>query len=144
MKLQKPKTKQAEPDPGPYLDNARFEGEVYFPSGSGLTFGIIKYNMKIRPKVLIIAYFIWLLFTMSMPALDGSLWPTYVPLALLAILYLALAKKHHQRVIGILLTTFSVFLIVSDVSNGKRRDVRMKEQMKQIELKNDIKAEPER
>jgi len=25
-------------DPRPYLDNARFEGDVYFPGGSGLTF----------------------------------------------------------------------------------------------------------
>jgi hypothetical protein len=34
--------KTAEPDPGPYLDNARFEGKVCFPSGSGLTFGTTK------------------------------------------------------------------------------------------------------
>jgi hypothetical protein len=31
-----------QPDPRPYLDNARFEGNVYFPSGSGLTLGTHK------------------------------------------------------------------------------------------------------
>jgi hypothetical protein len=32
------KLNRVEPEPGPYLDNACFEGKVYFPSGSGLTF----------------------------------------------------------------------------------------------------------
>ena len=79
--------------------------------------------MKRSPNYLLVAYFIWLVLSLFVPATTGTYWPLYVPLIVIALLFLILEEKRSRRIIGALLVALAISVIITDLhQRGKLRD----------------------